>query len=442
MLDHKVTSQSRPESLIFRGPPATTTLQTLNDWNTSTVGTKEIDDIKAREAPACSRRRVSLTLSEYFASDFSPSSVAPGDYGWFTPCASGPLISNISSSPRPVRYKGRSRTFSNAHGSTKNTASLSSSSLAGRTASRDAVLHKGSDLSLYTRGVAGVIPEEGQLPPARTGGAASAAAVHTLSATEKFGDLSSKPQSQHEARAGADHSSSVSGRIASKGAGASATETFGDLYSKPQSRHDARAGAGHSSSVRRSIASRGAGASATENFGDLYTKPQSQHEVPAGADHSSSVRRSIASRGAGASAIENFGDLYNKPQSQHETPAGADHISSVRRRIASRGAGASSSISGVPAGSALQGAVFPVARTMTSRVTEITQWHTQHRDVSCSGPMDVSSRGKGQREYLHYVHQAALFCCLGVPFPGEAHPNAGGAHDPMGRGLCLGVNGD
>ena len=266
MRDHTVTSQSRSDSLIFRGPPATTTLQSLNDGNTAAAGTKDTDDVEER-------RRVSMTLSEYFATDFSPSPVAPGDFGWFTPCASGASIDDISPSARQVRYTGRSLT-SNAHGSAENTASLSPSSLAGRTASRDAVLHEGSDISLSTRGVTDVLPEEGQLAPARTGGASSAA-VHT------------------------------------------------------------------------------------------------------------------------SSTAEEFGDFYSKLHSQHEATTGTDHSSSVRSGIASRGAGASSSIGGVAAGSCLQGAVFPISRRMTNRIAEINQWHTQHRGVSCSGPMDVSSRCKG-----------------------------------------------
>ena len=63
MRDHTVTSQSRSEFLIFRGPPATTTVQSLNDGNTAAVGTKDVDDVEAREAPACTRRCVSMTLS-------------------------------------------------------------------------------------------------------------------------------------------------------------------------------------------------------------------------------------------------------------------------------------------------------------------------------------------------------------------------------------------
>ena len=78
--------------------------------------------------------------------------------------------------------------------------------------------------------------------------------------------------------------------------------------------------------------------------------------------------------------------------------------SSVRSRISSRGAGASSSIDGVAAGSSLQGAVFPIARRTTNRIVEINQWHTQHRDVSCSGPMDVSSCCKGSGGSICTMH--------------------------------------
>ena len=62
MFDHKVSSQSRPESLTFRGPSTTTTVQSLNGGNTAAAGTKDIDNVKARDAPACTQRRVSMTL--------------------------------------------------------------------------------------------------------------------------------------------------------------------------------------------------------------------------------------------------------------------------------------------------------------------------------------------------------------------------------------------
>lgn len=149
----------------------------------------------ARAVPSGQPVRVSVTLSEYLSTDFTPSPDDPNsDFGWYTPTASGGSIEDLlpgDDVPESYFFEAPSpahgpRLFDNL-GSAANTSSDSSSSIRDRPSSRDATVRegKGKGTPASSRDALGVLPPKVRLESTTADEpAAQAPATHAPHAKE------------------------------------------------------------------------------------------------------------------------------------------------------------------------------------------------------------------------------------------------------------------
>lgn len=133
-----------------------------------------------RAVPSRQPIRVSVTLSDYLSTDFTPSPDDPNsDFGWYTPTASGGSIEDlfpgddVHGPPSPAHGPY----FFDNLGCAANTSSDSSSSIPDRLSSRYATVREGKGLNtpVFSRDAIGALPPKGPLesttadePSART----------------------------------------------------------------------------------------------------------------------------------------------------------------------------------------------------------------------------------------------------------------------------------
>lgn len=136
-------------------------------------GAKRTDEARdtgaaVRAVPSRQPIRVSVTLSDYLSTDFTPSPDDPNsDFGWYTPTASGGSIEDLfpgDDVPGPPSPSHGPYLFDNL-GCAANTSSDSSSSILDRPPLRDATVREGKGLGtpVSSKDVMGALPPKGRL---------------------------------------------------------------------------------------------------------------------------------------------------------------------------------------------------------------------------------------------------------------------------------------